>query len=188
MLGRRRYSQTRVVLDTRIRSFYSAWRADVGFPSTQSCGDLFPLCQSSPIIHGTLRSITSQPVRRVPSAPSSSQGSLGDSGQASTGLRLQEEGNGTGSALSPPSLPARGTVTASPSLHQCAHRCRLMPCGRALPAPPAPRSLQKKPGSGSSPLARAGVLAVQTRWARGVFARSVSRRAAAGFLCFFLTA
>lgn len=83
---------------------------------------------SSPIIHGTLRSSTSQPVCRVPSAPSSSQGSLGDSGHASTGLRLQEEGNGMGSALSPPSLPAHGTVTASPSLHQCPHRCRLMPC------------------------------------------------------------
>lgn len=84
------------------------------------------------------------------------------------------------------SVPIAAPV--SPSLHQCPRRCRLMPCGRALPAPLAPRSLQKKPGSGSSPLARAGVLAVQTRWARGVFARSVSRRAAAGFLCFFLTA
>lgn len=143
---------------------------------------------SSPIIHGTLRSSTSQPVRRVPSAPSSSQGSLGDSGHASAGLRLQEEGNGTGSALSPPSLPARGTVTLSPSLHQCPHHCRLMPCGRALPAPLAPCSLQKKNWEWKWPLARAGVLALQTRRARGVFARSVSRRAAAGFLCLFLTA
>lgn len=128
----------------------------MGFPSTQSCGDLSPLCQSSPIIHGTLTSITSQPVRRVPSAPSSSQSSLGDSGHASTGLRLQEEDNRTGSALSPPSLPACGTVTASPSLHQCPHRCRLMPCGRALPAPPAPCSLQKKTVSGSGPLPELG--------------------------------
>lgn len=96
---------------------------------------------SSPIIHGTLRSSTSQPVRRVPSAPSSSgsqcsPSSLGDSGHACAGLRLQEEGNGTGSALSPTSLPAHGTVTVSPSLHQCPHHCRLMPCLHCqLPAP-----------------------------------------------------
>lgn len=130
-----------------------AWRGDAGFPSTQSCGDLSPRCAKAlPLSAAHARPSHHSQFAGFPvfPAPGARWATWGKPAQVSVCKR-----KATGRALhgvSPPSPPARGTATASPSLHRCPHRCRLMPCGRALPAPPAPRSLQKKTGSGSSPL------------------------------------